>query len=181
MTEMVDAVGDKIEIHTGGPNQGLTILSLGGQGFLSSEENLALRLAVSVIDHYKAGDLETCFKLLRKADACQPVEQIWEHARTQGGVERPGPPWRTPETSEVTRERGAEGRGRLVAGQSGYPGVRRTRLIRLGHGDAGAGGRWRQSPGRVILDKPVESSLGAAVGALKLWHDVLGEQFEGVI
>ncbi len=61
VTEMVDEVGDKIEIHTGGPNLGLTILSLGGQGFLSSEANLAPRLAVSVIDHYKAGDMESCF------------------------------------------------------------------------------------------------------------------------
>jgi len=38
--------------------QGLTALSFGGQGFLCSEGNLAPKLAVSVIDSYKAGNID---------------------------------------------------------------------------------------------------------------------------
>lgn len=57
VASVVDAVAKKVPVHVGGPMQGLTILAMGGQGYLSSEGNIAPRLCVSVIDRYKAGDM----------------------------------------------------------------------------------------------------------------------------
>lgn len=57
LVALCDAVGGRLDIHVGGPTQGLTALSLGAQGFLSSEANLAPRLCAAVIQRYVAGDL----------------------------------------------------------------------------------------------------------------------------
>ncbi len=57
---LLDAVGDRLEVHVGGPNQGLTALSLGADGFVSSEANLAPRTCAAVVDGFAAGDLRTC-------------------------------------------------------------------------------------------------------------------------
>ncbi len=54
---VVDGVVANKDVHVGGPMQGLTALSLGAQGYLSSEGNLAPRLCVSVIEHYKKGNV----------------------------------------------------------------------------------------------------------------------------
>lgn len=54
---LIDAVGDRAEIHCGGPMHALSIMALGGTGYLSSEGNIAPRLCVSLIRHWEAGDL----------------------------------------------------------------------------------------------------------------------------
>jgi 4-hydroxy-tetrahydrodipicolinate synthase len=54
---MVDMLGDRVEIHCGGPMHALTIMALGGTGYLSSEGNLAPKLCVSVVQHWDNGDL----------------------------------------------------------------------------------------------------------------------------
>ena len=59
LIELVDTVGDRVEIHVGGPFQALSALSLGATGHLSSEGNLAPRLCVSVIDSFAKRDLAT--------------------------------------------------------------------------------------------------------------------------
>jgi 4-hydroxy-tetrahydrodipicolinate synthase len=56
LTAIVDALGERLEIHVGGPHLALTALSLGATGFLSSEGNLAPHLCVGVIDAYDAND-----------------------------------------------------------------------------------------------------------------------------
>ncbi len=56
VSQAVDAVAKTVPVHVGGPMQGLTILALGGHGYLSSDGNVAPRLCVSVIEHYKAGN-----------------------------------------------------------------------------------------------------------------------------
>jgi 4-hydroxy-tetrahydrodipicolinate synthase len=56
LAEIIDAVGDKVDVHVGGPLQALTALALGANGFLSSEANLAPRLCRSVIAAYERGD-----------------------------------------------------------------------------------------------------------------------------
>jgi 4-hydroxy-tetrahydrodipicolinate synthase len=61
LTRLVDMVGRRVEIHVGGPMQALTALALGANGYLSSEANVAPKLAVSVIDRYRAGDLDGTF------------------------------------------------------------------------------------------------------------------------
>ena len=61
LVALCDAVGGRLEIHVGGPVQGLTALALGAQGYLSSEANVAPRLCASVITAHQAADLPTTF------------------------------------------------------------------------------------------------------------------------
>jgi 4-hydroxy-tetrahydrodipicolinate synthase len=56
LTAIVDALGDRLEIHVGGPHLALTALSLGATGYLSSEGNLAPHLCVGVIEAYREND-----------------------------------------------------------------------------------------------------------------------------
>jgi 4-hydroxy-tetrahydrodipicolinate synthase len=56
LTAIIDAVGERLDIHVGGPHLALTALSLGATGFLSSEGNLAPHLCVGVIDAYCANE-----------------------------------------------------------------------------------------------------------------------------
>jgi 4-hydroxy-tetrahydrodipicolinate synthase len=56
LTAMIDALGDRLEIHVGGPHLALTALSLGATGYLSSEGNLAPHLCVGVIRAYCDND-----------------------------------------------------------------------------------------------------------------------------
>jgi 4-hydroxy-tetrahydrodipicolinate synthase len=53
---IVDALGDRLELHVGGPQLAVTALSLGATGYLSSEGNLAPKLCVGVIDAYRDND-----------------------------------------------------------------------------------------------------------------------------
>ncbi len=62
LADLVDAADGRIEVHVGGPVQGLTALSLGATGFLSSEANLAPHLAHKVIERYVAGDQQATFE-----------------------------------------------------------------------------------------------------------------------
>jgi len=57
LANIIKSVGQRMPVHVGGPMQGLTVLALGGHGYLSSEGNLAPRLCVSVIDRYLAKDM----------------------------------------------------------------------------------------------------------------------------
>jgi 4-hydroxy-tetrahydrodipicolinate synthase len=54
---MIDRLGDRVEIHCGGPMHALSIMALGGTGYLSSEGNLAPKLCVSLITHWDNGDI----------------------------------------------------------------------------------------------------------------------------
>ena len=56
LSTVIDALGDRLEIHVGGPHLALTALSLGATGYLSSEGNLAPKLCVGVIDAYREND-----------------------------------------------------------------------------------------------------------------------------
>jgi 4-hydroxy-tetrahydrodipicolinate synthase len=56
LAAVVDALGDRLEVHTGGPHLALTALALGATGYLSSEGNLAPTLCVEVIRAYQDND-----------------------------------------------------------------------------------------------------------------------------
>jgi 4-hydroxy-tetrahydrodipicolinate synthase len=56
LVSIIDAVRGQVDIHVGGPHQALTALSLGANGFLNSEGNLAPRLCFNVIDAYRRGN-----------------------------------------------------------------------------------------------------------------------------
>ena len=58
LVALLDAVGDRVDVHVGGPMHALSCLALGGNGFLSSEGNLAPRLCVSVVEAYGRGDFD---------------------------------------------------------------------------------------------------------------------------
>lgn len=80
LVRVVDAVGDRVEIHVGGAMQGLTALALGAQGFLTSEANLAPKLCQRVIDRWVAGDLTGA------ADAFAHVLRLYTALAAVGGV-----------------------------------------------------------------------------------------------
>ena len=78
--DLVDAVGDRVDIHVGGPFQALAALSIGANGYLSSEGNLAPRLCVSVIRCYQSGDLSGML------DAFARVARLSSALYGQGGI-----------------------------------------------------------------------------------------------
>lgn len=57
VTRLVDTVDGRSDVHVGGPMQALTILALGGQGFLSTDGNIIPKTSVEVIDSHRRGDL----------------------------------------------------------------------------------------------------------------------------
>jgi 4-hydroxy-tetrahydrodipicolinate synthase len=56
LAELLAAVGDGLEVHTGIATQALTAVALGASGYLSSEANIAPRLCQSIIDGCSTGD-----------------------------------------------------------------------------------------------------------------------------
>ena len=56
LSNHIDAVGDKIDIHVGGQMHALTCLGMGGAGYLTSDGNVLPKLSQAVINHWKAGD-----------------------------------------------------------------------------------------------------------------------------
>jgi 4-hydroxy-tetrahydrodipicolinate synthase len=66
LLRMIDRFAGRVEIHCGGPMHALTIMALGGTGYLSSEGNLAPKLCVSVIEHWDRGDLEAAAQAYSK-------------------------------------------------------------------------------------------------------------------
>ena len=54
--DVIDRHRDRLEVISGGGLHGLLNLTFGGAGFATTEANIAPRLAVSIIDHFKAGD-----------------------------------------------------------------------------------------------------------------------------
>jgi 4-hydroxy-tetrahydrodipicolinate synthase len=80
LVRVIDAVGDRIEVHVGGAMQGLTVLALGGNGFLTSEGNLAPKLTQSVIDHWIAG------RYAEAHDAFAKVLRLYTAMSVVGGV-----------------------------------------------------------------------------------------------
>ena len=57
---LLDAVGSRLEMHVGGPNQALSALGLGADGFLSSEANLVPRTCAAVVAGFASEDLRAC-------------------------------------------------------------------------------------------------------------------------
>jgi 4-hydroxy-tetrahydrodipicolinate synthase len=80
LLRVVEAVDGHADVHVGGPLHALTCLAMGGQGFLSSDGNLAPRLCVAVIDGYEAGDLGACH------DAYRTLMRLYTATRDLGGV-----------------------------------------------------------------------------------------------
>jgi 4-hydroxy-tetrahydrodipicolinate synthase len=56
LVRLLDELPPRIELHVGGPMHAMSALAMGATGYLSSEGNLAPKLAQSLIDKYAAGD-----------------------------------------------------------------------------------------------------------------------------
>jgi 4-hydroxy-tetrahydrodipicolinate synthase len=56
LKEVLDLAGGRVDVHVGGPQQAITALALGGQGFLCTEAILAPKLCGALIAHWAAGD-----------------------------------------------------------------------------------------------------------------------------
>ena len=54
LVRLLDTVGDKVEVHVGGPMQAIDALILGANGFLSSEANLVPQWCQTIIDDFRA-------------------------------------------------------------------------------------------------------------------------------
>jgi 4-hydroxy-tetrahydrodipicolinate synthase len=59
LVRLIEAVDGRADVHVGGPMHALTGLAIGGQGFLSSDANLAPHLCAAVIEAWNAEDLGT--------------------------------------------------------------------------------------------------------------------------
>ena len=66
LTRVVEVAEGRAEVHVGGPMQALTILAMGGNGFLSSEANLAPQLCQDVIRGFRAGDMAATMAAYRQ-------------------------------------------------------------------------------------------------------------------
>ena len=80
LLRVLDAVDRRVDVHVGGPMHALSCLAMGGQGYLSSEGNLAPALCVAVIDAYARGDLRAC------ADAYARVMRLFAMTQRLGGI-----------------------------------------------------------------------------------------------
>jgi 4-hydroxy-tetrahydrodipicolinate synthase len=124
LTAIVDALSDRLDIHVGGPHLGLTALSLGANGYLSSEGNLAPNTCVGVIEAYRQHDAEKMTslfgKVLRLSGALYPAGGIRATKAVLNALGLPGGYPRPPQLP-VPPERAA-GIVELVT-QLGVPGI----------------------------------------------------------
>ena len=100
LVRVVEAVDGRADVHVGGPMHALTCLALGGQGFLSSDANLAPQLCATVIDRWQASDRAGL------QQAFEPLLRLYSATRALGGLTatktaldllgRPGGPPRPP-------------------------------------------------------------------------------------
>jgi 4-hydroxy-tetrahydrodipicolinate synthase len=77
---VIEAVDGRVEVHCGGPAHALATLALGGTGYLSSEGNLAPRLCVSLIEHYRAG------RLTESELAYRTITRLWPVTYRYGSI-----------------------------------------------------------------------------------------------
>ncbi len=57
LSQLIARFRDRLEIHCAGPRNAMTVLVLGGNGFMGHEGNLAPQLVQSVISTFEAGDM----------------------------------------------------------------------------------------------------------------------------
>lgn len=63
---LIRRVGDRIEVHCAGPTNGLSVLGLGGNGFMGYEGSFCPELVASVISAYRSNDMPRVSDLFGK-------------------------------------------------------------------------------------------------------------------
>jgi len=80
VSEVLDAVDGRVDVHVGGPMHALGATALGATGYLSSEGNLAPRLCVSLIDCIDRGNHDAATRVHRE------IMDIHEATQALGGI-----------------------------------------------------------------------------------------------
>lgn len=80
VSEVLDAVDGRVDVHVGGPMHALGATALGATGYLSSEGNLAPRLCVSLIECIDRSDHDAATRAHRE------VMDIHEATQALGGI-----------------------------------------------------------------------------------------------
>ena len=120
LADVIDAVGERVDVHVGGPAQALTAWSLGATGFLSSEANLAPELCMAVVAAYQTGDgaaltqnfgkLLRLYRALYAAGGIRATKAVLDRLKLAGGAPRkpqlPIAETKIDELLELTRELG---------------------------------------------------------------------------
>jgi dihydrodipicolinate synthase/N-acetylneuraminate lyase len=79
LAELIERVGDRIEVHCAGPGNALAVLGLGGNGFMGGEGNLSPEIAAAVISGFRERDME------RVRDAWSKLLKVAAIADRYGG------------------------------------------------------------------------------------------------
>jgi 4-hydroxy-tetrahydrodipicolinate synthase len=77
LSSMIEAVGPRVGVRSGGPQHALTNLALGGVGFGCSEGNVAPRLATEIANRYMAGDIPGTAEVFTKMIGLQKLH--WKY------------------------------------------------------------------------------------------------------
>ncbi len=98
LADVVDAVAGRVDVHVGGPAQALAAWSLGANGYLSSEANLAPELCMAVVTAYRDGDAQALastfgkllrlFRALYGAGGIRATKAVLNRLGLPGGVPR---------------------------------------------------------------------------------------------
>lgn len=80
LIRLLEVLGDKVEVHVGGPLQALDAMIFGANGYLSSEANLVPKLCQSLVDHFAAGRYAECHAAFAR------VMRLFTQQRVLGGV-----------------------------------------------------------------------------------------------
>jgi 4-hydroxy-tetrahydrodipicolinate synthase len=80
VSQVLEAVDGRVDVHVGGPMRALGAIALGAQGYLSSEGNLCPRLCVSLIERVDAGDHDGAVRVHAQ------IMQVFEATQALGGI-----------------------------------------------------------------------------------------------
>jgi 4-hydroxy-tetrahydrodipicolinate synthase len=80
VSEVLEAVDGRVDVHVGGPMHALGATALGATGYLSSEGNLAPRLCVSLVECIDRGDHDAASRVHRE------IMDIHEATQALGGI-----------------------------------------------------------------------------------------------
>jgi 4-hydroxy-tetrahydrodipicolinate synthase len=81
LCRIIEAVGDRVEIHSGGPHSVMTTLALGGTGCVLSEANLVPELCASLTEQYRAGDYAGAEAAYRRIMGLWPITSRYRGGR----------------------------------------------------------------------------------------------------
>jgi 4-hydroxy-tetrahydrodipicolinate synthase len=116
LVRLLEELPPHVEVHVGGPMHAMSALAMGATGYLSSEANLAPRLAQSLVERYAAGDHaaaeEAYSKIMRLF--VMPLASGAPGKALQSSLGLPGGHPRRPRLDRSTPESLARARQRLV-------------------------------------------------------------------